>query len=43
VCNIQGQPGDRKAAVGIMEKMWAVEGSIKRGFIALHGEAWFIN
>src|SRR6266404_6023965 len=27
--------------VGIVEKMWAVKGSIKSGFIALHGEAGF--
>jgi uncharacterized membrane protein YqiK len=27
--------------VGIVEKMWAAKGSIKSGFIALHGEAGF--
>ena len=27
--------------VGIVEKMWAVKGSIQSGFIALHGEAGF--
>ncbi len=27
--------------VGIVEKMWAAKGSIKTGFIALHGEAGF--
>src|ERR1700730_6329733 len=27
--------------VGIVEKMWAAKGSIKRGFIALEGEAGF--
>jgi len=27
--------------VGIVEKMWAAKGSIKSGFIALHGEAEF--
>jgi uncharacterized membrane protein YqiK len=27
--------------VGIAEKLWAVKGSIKSGFIALHGEAGF--
>jgi len=27
--------------VGIVEKLWAVRGSIKSGFIALHGEAGF--
>jgi uncharacterized membrane protein YqiK len=27
--------------VGIVEKMWATKGSIKSGFIALHGEAGF--
>src|SRR6202166_2129039 len=27
--------------VGIVEKMWAVRGSINSGFIALHGEAGF--
>jgi uncharacterized membrane protein YqiK len=27
--------------VGIVEKMWAARGSIKSGFIALHGEAGF--
>jgi uncharacterized membrane protein YqiK len=27
--------------VGIVEKMWAWKGSIKSGFIALHGEAGF--
>ncbi|HEY2136363.1 MAG TPA: hypothetical protein VGH49_10765, partial [Xanthobacteraceae bacterium] len=27
--------------VGIVEKMWATKGSIKTGFIALHGEAGF--
>ena len=27
--------------VGIVEKMWASKGSIKSGFIALHGEAGF--
>ncbi len=27
--------------VGIVEKMWAPKGSIKSGFIALHGEAGF--
>jgi uncharacterized membrane protein YqiK len=27
--------------VGIVEKMWAVKGSIKSGFIALHGEAGY--
>src|SRR5260370_26204289 len=27
--------------VGIVEKMWAVKGSIKSGFIALRGEAGF--
>ena len=27
--------------VGIVEKLWAVKGSIKSGFIALHGEAGF--
>jgi uncharacterized membrane protein YqiK len=27
--------------VGIVERMWAAKGSIKSGFIALHGEAGF--
>src|ERR1700742_4189845 len=27
--------------VGIVEKLWAAKGSIKSGFIALHGEAGF--
>jgi uncharacterized membrane protein YqiK len=27
--------------VGVVEKMWALKGSIKSGFIALHGEAGF--
>src|SRR5271157_381109 len=27
--------------VGIVEKLWAAQGSIKSGFIALHGEAGF--
>lgn len=27
--------------VGIVEKLWAPRGSIKSGFIALHGEAGF--
>jgi uncharacterized membrane protein YqiK len=27
--------------VGIVEKMWSAKGSIKSGFIALHGEAGF--